>query len=610
MLCYVWPRSRRFLRLLCVVFACLALRPAGAQTPAYTITDLGALPGFAFTSAQSVNAGGRVAGYVFNQSSDPHAFVSNGNLLVDLGVLPGFTRSFAQAISDNGIVCGGTDPFSETGHALLYQNGTLTDLGTLGGAFSRANSVNDSGQTCGTAERADGLEHAFLYEGGAMRDLGTLRSGGDGNSFGNALNAAGQVTGYADGPFATHAFLYEGGVMTDLGTLGGVFSAGDAINASGQVTGSSDRADGSGHAFLWSGGAMRDLGTLGGGTTSEGAGINATGQVVGNAANAAHALRAFVWSGGVMSDLNDLVDQASGWTLTNATGINDNGQIVCIGQHEGLFRSCLLTPIPAPALISVVLTPASVPSGTLTTAMVTLDKIAPTGGLKVAVTAGAVSLGTITVAAGQKTGSLVIGGNVPGTYLISAKLGSITKSATLTVTAPALKSFTVSRASVPSGGQAVVTATLTGRAVAAVQVIVKSNGVTFGTIAIASGATGGTLTFTSGAPGPRTLSATLSGPTKTASLLVTAPVLSAFTLSPASIKVGAKTTLTATLTAKAATATAIRISTNGAYLVTLTVPAGATSATGPLTGSRPGTFPITAADPAGVTKTISLAVTP
>ena len=52
--------------------------------------------------------------------------------------------------------------------------------------------------------------------------------------------------------------------MQDLGTLGGTSSVGVAINASGQVTGYADTAGGDTHAFLWDGTRMQDLGTLGG----------------------------------------------------------------------------------------------------------------------------------------------------------------------------------------------------------------------------------------------------------------------------------------------------------------------------------------------------------
>jgi probable HAF family extracellular repeat protein len=50
-----------------------------------------------------------------------------------------------------------------------------------------------------------------------------------------------------------------------------------------------------------------------------------------------------------MFDLNDLLLNASGWTLTEAAAINDNGQIVGLGRNGlGQTEAFLLTPVPLP----------------------------------------------------------------------------------------------------------------------------------------------------------------------------------------------------------------------------------------------------------------------
>lgn len=96
-------------------------------------------------------------------------------------------------------------------------------------------------------------------------------------------------------------------------------------------------------------------------------GINSLGQAVGNSAVGVHPgqqyqdYHAFIWEPaapngmvGAMVDLNALLDPMSsaGWTITNARGINDLGQIVGIGLYRPdgpngrLFvRGVLLTPI-------------------------------------------------------------------------------------------------------------------------------------------------------------------------------------------------------------------------------------------------------------------------
>ena len=167
-----------------------------------------------------------------------------------------------------------------------------------------------------------------------MQDLGTL---GGTDSFGEAINAAGHVTGSAQitGDGAEHAFLWGGGAMQDLGSIE-LRSFGLDINDSGQVVGISYEEPNqiiSMHAFLWDGAAMRDLGTLGG-TRTAAARINSSGQVVGagRTSSSSESSRAFVWIDGTLYDLNDLIDPSDPLkpyvTLTGADDINDRGQIL------------------------------------------------------------------------------------------------------------------------------------------------------------------------------------------------------------------------------------------------------------------------------------------
>ena len=158
---------------------------------------------------------------------------------------------------------------------------------------------------------------------------------------GHGINDKGEVVGgfyQPSGLLPQHAFLYSNGVVTDLGTLGGLSSRANAINASGQVTGFASIGENlapgndANHAYIYSNGAMVDLGTLGG-RDSGGASINSQGQVVGSSAVVGSKIgRAFLYAGGTMYDLNTLVVSGlGGGTLTGTVAINDAGQILAVG---------------------------------------------------------------------------------------------------------------------------------------------------------------------------------------------------------------------------------------------------------------------------------------
>lgn len=54
-------------------------------------------------------------------------------------------------------------------------------------------------------------------------------------------------------------------------------------------------------------------------------------------------MHAFLHDSGGMTDLNSLLPPGSGWELTLASAINDSGQIVGVGTHNGAVRAFLLT---------------------------------------------------------------------------------------------------------------------------------------------------------------------------------------------------------------------------------------------------------------------------
>jgi len=284
---------------------------------------------------------------------DDHAYLfDNNGVWTDLGILAGYKESFTTGINDSAQIVGyslkpGSNGWGEAQpEAFLWANGALTDLGTLGGAQSEATAINNAGQIVGysTTTAADVPYDAFLYSNGKLQDLGTL---GGTYSQATGINNSGQIVGYTTvfnslAPARTRAFLWNGpGNVTDLGTLGGASSQAAAINDAGEVVGNSTTAVGekAPSAFLWSNGQMTNLGTLGG-IFSYATGINESGQIVGYSSTGPGlpgftTPHAFLYSDGTMTDLNSLLPSGSGWVLTTAMAINNQGAIVGMGYLNG-----------------------------------------------------------------------------------------------------------------------------------------------------------------------------------------------------------------------------------------------------------------------------------
>jgi probable HAF family extracellular repeat protein len=302
-----------------------------------------------YSQAFGINDAGQVAGAADTQNgTQREATVFENNSPTHLGTLGGNT-SVARDINNSGQVVGWS---YTTNHAaapaFLYQNGTMTALGSLGNSDSEAYAINDVGQVVGYSYIRDTndeywVRRAFLYQNGSMASLGTLGDANS-NSYANDINNSGQVVGTSnitDG--SERGFLYHNGVMTNLGTLGGYGSAAYGINESGQIVGYADLANDAGyHAFLYENGTMKDLGTLGG-FGSGAYDINNSGQIVGWAHITNDIERAFLYENGTMINLNTLLPANSGWVLTEAFGINNNGQIHGRGIYQGVERDFVMT---------------------------------------------------------------------------------------------------------------------------------------------------------------------------------------------------------------------------------------------------------------------------
>lgn len=303
--------------------------------PINYITDLGLVGA---GTATGISAGGHVTGWRTDAFGNLSGFLYHQGTLQELSRPPGAGGVMATGVNRSGQVAG--TAFGPAGTQATVWNDTTPQ--PVAGALSYATAINDYGHITGAAAGAAGNNYAFRLGENGLENLGAL--GGGFWSSGYGINSAGHVVGTsqtAGGAF--HAFLWTPGQgMCSLGTLGGSSSYATGINDSGVIIGHAATPDGWLQAFLFSNGVMSGLGTLGG-SQSYAYGINSGGLVVGYSWLAGNErTSAFVLLDGALRDLNSLVPDGSGWTLLEAYGINDFGQVVGAGLYEGERRAFLL----------------------------------------------------------------------------------------------------------------------------------------------------------------------------------------------------------------------------------------------------------------------------
>ncbi len=262
-------------------------------------------------------------------------------------------------------------------HPLDKLPGFALPAGTEAMGFDGGLALNDRGQVAFNTQAKAGLpQRGYIYAPGTLTDLGHLPMLSFETAVSytrvNALSADGEAAGDSEthttpaGIDTYHAFRWHKGVMTDLGvpagydrsSATGLDDRGDVIgtmqtDVESQDTDSMDEV----HGFLWQAGKLTDLGTLPGCTYTQPTGINSHGQVVGDSfvlhtdqnlpggatgysrQGSTSSGDVFLWQNGTMTDLQKLVP--AGWRLDSAIAINDRGDILCTGYHDGM---------PSPAL--------------------------------------------------------------------------------------------------------------------------------------------------------------------------------------------------------------------------------------------------------------------
>lgn len=330
------------------------------SNPDVSIMDLGVLPGApGGSSARAINNSGVVVGessvfkppiFSCGAAFDFHAFHWSGETgMQDLGVLPNGCNSLANAISDTGFIVG----YSQELFGLLTPR-NLATIWTPGASSptalgfppvaecqgqtqvppfscsSNASGINPNGETVvggtgfgpftwnpTTGMQLLGVSNQFAVYG--MNSLGVVACS---HPTVNGLQAC---------------LLKPDGTVIDL-PLNGQFCEAFAVNDSNEAAGYCEPPSGTPDiAMFWGkNGVAQAIGINGFGQA-----IDSQGEIVGEGEDAPGL--AFLWSkSSGVTLLSSLLPADSGWTLANAYAINDRGQIVGDGVHNGQSRAFLL----------------------------------------------------------------------------------------------------------------------------------------------------------------------------------------------------------------------------------------------------------------------------
>lgn len=336
---------------------------ANAPALAYELIDLGAN-----VEPRAINNNGVVVGSSNTDQSPATAFrwsSGSGFELID--------GTGANAVNDAGQLAGNTI------NSAFIVDGNYRDWSGYG-AFGINLSGTVAGYEVGTnPDQPSSLPYnPAIYHGNKWKVFDIARLYPRGTRPGvyadrfilNGINAGGYTVGYKYryGLAGTSAILID--------TNAPVHDASDVvylptpyggravdINNSNMVVGTTGSNSSTGeysYAFLYDydGSALVNLGTLPSngpgsepGLSSYAYDINDFNQVVGSSwlVTAYTSLvdpakyHAFLWEDGQMTDLNDVIQLPTGWILTRATAINENGDIAGVGLMDGKEHGFLLT---------------------------------------------------------------------------------------------------------------------------------------------------------------------------------------------------------------------------------------------------------------------------
>jgi hypothetical protein len=219
--------------------------------PAFSIVDLGLIPGKSTSFGTAINDRGAVAGFMADTGdlqSNPLGFfyngLENGGTLSQVGPSPMISPFKVFAMNNSYSLAGSASSLGKIVAWNKGHEGEIFELGTLTGTFAEARAMHPSGKVVGNAKLASGKYRAFSRQAGdsALINLGTALAPFDVESEAFAINISNRIAGaVSDAAGNRRAMLLADGNMRPLLSIpDDTNSVALGINAFDQVVGRSE----------------------------------------------------------------------------------------------------------------------------------------------------------------------------------------------------------------------------------------------------------------------------------------------------------------------------------------------------------------------------------
>jgi uncharacterized membrane protein len=229
-------------------------------------------------------------------------------------------------------------------HAYIWFRDKMVDLAPVAGSWSSAVSINDDGDVAGNYSRLMSMPYGLLWTAKGHNAIALSADVMNVYGISKRNSVVGTVVlGKNFG--ASRAFLWRAGRLSMLPVPREASSSiATAINANNVVVGYIE-IDGRNRPCVWTLGKSLTYKALSP-SRGEALAVNNENEIVGDVDNRSDALdHATLWRNGKATDLNSLLPAHDLWQLEVASGINNKGEVVGWGKHNGINRGFLLSMI-------------------------------------------------------------------------------------------------------------------------------------------------------------------------------------------------------------------------------------------------------------------------